>query len=29
MKTWRRLWKLRLIQEHNPYWDDLFDQLIS
>lgn len=29
MKAWRRLWKLRLIQEHNPYWDDLFDQLNS
>ena len=29
MKAWQRLWKLRLIQEHNPYWDDLFDQLNS
>ncbi len=22
-----RLWKLRLIQEHNPEWRDLFDDL--
>jgi putative endonuclease len=27
MKAWPRLWKLRLIQEHNPHWDDLFDKL--
>ncbi|MDQ3139996.1 MAG: GIY-YIG nuclease family protein [Pseudomonadota bacterium] len=27
MKAWPRLWKLRLIQEHNPEWDDLFDSL--
>jgi putative endonuclease len=27
MKAWPRLWKLRLIQEHNPNWDDLFDSL--
>jgi putative endonuclease len=27
MKAWPRLWKLRLIQEHNPQWDDLFDGL--
>ena len=27
MTAWQRLWKLRLIQEHNPYWNDLFDQL--
>lgn len=23
LKTWRRDWKLRLIEEHNPDWDDL------
>ena len=27
MKAWPRLGKLRLIQEHNPTWDDLFDSL--
>jgi putative endonuclease len=23
IKAWNRLWKLRLIQEHNPEWRDL------
>lgn len=23
LKAWRRDWKLRLIEEHNPLWDDL------
>lgn len=27
IKAWPRLWKLRLIQEHNPRWDDLFESL--
>ncbi|HEX9933484.1 MAG TPA: GIY-YIG nuclease family protein [Allosphingosinicella sp.] len=27
IKEWRRLWKLRLIQEQNPTWADLFDTL--
>ena len=27
IKAWRRLWKLRLIQEHNPAWNDLFESL--
>lgn len=27
MKAWLRLWKLRLIQEHNPEWRDLFDEI--
>jgi putative endonuclease len=27
MKEWRRAWKIRLIQEHNPNWDDLFPGL--
>jgi putative endonuclease len=27
MKAWPRLWKLRLVQEHNPEWKDLFDTL--
>jgi putative endonuclease len=24
MKKWLRLWKLRLVSENNPNWDDLF-----
>ena len=27
MKKWRRLWKIRLIEQMNPQWDDLFDNL--
>lgn len=27
LKKWNRNWKLRLIEEHNPYWRDLFDEL--
>ena len=23
MKKWNRAWKVRLIEEHNPDWDDL------
>ena len=23
MKFWKRGWKIRLIEEHNPHWDDL------
>jgi len=29
MKAWLRLWKLRLIQEHNPTWDDLFPKIAA
>jgi putative endonuclease len=25
LKKWRRDWKLALIEEKNPNWDDLFD----
>lgn len=24
MKKWLRLWKLRLVSEHNPNWNDLY-----
>ena len=24
LKKWNRAWKTRLIEEHNPNWDDLF-----
>jgi putative endonuclease len=27
MKAWRRAWKTRLIEQNNPRWDDLFEQL--
>ncbi len=27
MKVWRRAWKLRVIEEMNPTWDDLYDSL--
>ena len=26
MKKWCRLWKIRLIEEMNPTWSDLFDK---
>jgi putative endonuclease len=29
IKNWRRLWKLRLISEANPNWDDVFDSINS
>ena len=27
LKKWRRAWKLRLIEERNPRWTDLWDQI--
>ena len=27
LKKWNRQWKLRLIEEMNPDWDDLFESL--
>lgn len=27
MKHWARAWKVRLILEKNPAWDDLFETL--
>ena len=27
MKKWNRQWKLRAIEEMNPDWDDLYDEL--
>lgn len=27
MKKWHRRWKLRVIEEMNPNWDDLFETL--
>jgi putative endonuclease len=28
MKTWNRAWKLKLIERHNPDWNDLWEGLI-
>ena len=28
LKKWSRDWKIRLIEERNPYWNDLFETLI-
>ncbi len=27
LKKWNRTWKLRLIEEMNPNWDDLYDSI--
>lgn len=27
IKKWNRAWKLRLIEDANPYWRDLFDEI--
>lgn len=29
LKEWHRLWKLRIIEEMNPDWDDLFESIAS
>ena len=29
LKSWNRAWKIRLIEEHNPNWNDLFESLAS
>ena len=28
IKKWRRAWKTRMIEERNPKWDDLYNQLV-
>ena len=28
IKKWNRAWKIRLIHEHNPRWDDLYASLV-
>ena len=28
LKEWRRDWKIRLIEAFNPYWNDLYDQIL-
>ncbi|MEM6475305.1 MAG: GIY-YIG nuclease family protein [Pseudomonadota bacterium] len=29
MKEWKRAWKLRVIEEDNPNWDDLFELICN
>ncbi len=29
LKTWKRSWKLRLIEEQNPNWDDLYKEILD
>ena len=29
LKKWRRSWKLRLIEEINPQWRDLYDDIVQ
>ena len=29
LKNWQRAWKIRLIEEANPYWNDLYPALLS
>ena len=28
MKEWKRAWKINLIEKFNPYWNDLYPDLI-
>lgn len=28
IKEWKRAWKVRLIEEKNPKWGDLYDELL-
>ena len=28
IKKWRRQWKIELIEQANPNWEDLFDQIV-
>ena len=29
LKKWNRAWKIRLIEEKNPCWDDLWNHILS
>lgn len=29
LKSWRRSWKLSLIEETNPEWRDLYDEIVG
>ena len=28
IKKWRRRWKIRMIENKNPHWNDLYDKII-
>jgi putative endonuclease len=28
MKEWKRMWKVKLIEDKNPQWNDLYDSLL-
>jgi len=28
LKKWRREWKVKLIETHNPHWDDLWFSIV-
>ena len=28
LKVWQRKWKIRIIEEMNPEWKDLYDEII-
>ena len=27
VKSWKRLWRIRLIEKENPNWNDLYDEI--
>jgi putative endonuclease len=29
LKKWRRAWKIRLVEENNPNWDDLYPSIAA
>ncbi len=29
LKCWRRDWKINLIEEQNPHWEDLYNKLLG
>jgi putative endonuclease len=29
IKNWNRAWKIRIIEELNPYWNDLYSEITS
>jgi putative endonuclease len=29
MKEWKRAWKVELIEKANPYWHDLYTELLD
>ncbi|MEO8304592.1 MAG: GIY-YIG nuclease family protein [Betaproteobacteria bacterium] len=29
LKKWKRAWKIQLIESRNPYWNDLFQEIVQ